>query len=86
MNEYEKRAVVIIECGYVVHATGSVEKTSAGEIVFERDAVFFKNRTAVEFAIQTDDPSACAVITVFGISGKDGKLFVFFARFAYLAD
>ena len=86
MNEDKKRVVVIIERRYVAHATGSVKKTAAGKTVFKRDAVFLKNWTSVEFGIQTDDPSACAVITVFGISGKDGKLFVFFARFAYLAD
>ena len=47
MNEYEKRAVVIIECGYVADATGSVKVTAARKPVFERDAAFFENRTAV---------------------------------------
>ena len=59
----------------------SIEETSAGETIFERDAVFFENRTAVKFGVRTDNPYAGAVITVFGISGKDGKLFVFFRTF-----
>ena len=77
MNEDEKRAVVIIERGYVVHAPGGVKKTSAGETVFERDAISFKNRAFIEFGIRTDDPSAGSVITVFRISGKYCKLLNF---------